>query len=57
MSDEQHKNRLNAMKFKILKEEKDNLKSQRSDSEMVEVIRKIIINEANKIYGGTKHAD
>ena len=57
MYDEQHKNRLNAMKFKILKAEKDNLKAQRSDSEMVEVIRKIIINEANKIYGGTKHAD
>ena len=57
MSDEQHKNRLNAMKLKILKAEKDNLKAQRSDSEMVDVIRKIIINEANKIYGGTKHAD
>ncbi|MBQ3444570.1 MAG: hypothetical protein IJG33_15160 [Selenomonadaceae bacterium] len=57
MYDEQHKNRLNAMKFKILKAEKDNLKAQRSDSEMVDVIRKIIINEANKIYGGTKHAD
>lgn len=57
MSDEQHKNRLNAMKLKILKAEKDNLKSQRSDSEMVDVIRKIIMNEANKIYGGTKHAD
>lgn len=57
MYDEQHKNQLNAMKFKILKAEKDNLKAQRSDSEMVDVIRKIIINEANKIYGGTKHAD
>ena len=57
MYDEQHKNRLNAMKFKILKAEKDNLKAQRSDSEMVEVIRKIIINEANKIYGGTQNVD
>lgn len=57
MSDEQHKQRLNRMKFKILQAEKDNLKLQKSDNEMVELIRKIIIDEAKKIYGGTQHAD
>lgn len=57
MSDEQHKNRLNAMKLKILKAEKDNLKAQRSDNEMVDVIRKIIMDEAEKIYGGKQHVD
>ena len=54
MCDEQ---RLKIMKFKILKAEKENLKSQKSDNEMVELIRKIIIDEAKKIYGGTQHAD
>lgn len=54
MSDEK---RLNIMKLKIIKAEIDNLKLQKSDSEMVELIRKIIIDEAKKIYGGTQHAD
>ena len=53
MSDEQHEQRLNAMKLKIFKAEKDNLRSPKSDNEMVELIRKIIMNEAKKIYGGT----
>lgn len=57
MYDEQHKNRLNAMKFKILKAEKDNLKLQRSNDTMVELIRKIIMDEAKKIYGGTQNVD
>lgn len=57
MSDEQHEQRLNAMKLKILKAEKDNLRSPKSDNEMVELIRKIIIAEAKKILGGTQYAD
>lgn len=57
MYDEQHERRLNAMKFKILKAEKDNLKLQRSNDTMVELIRKIIMDEAKKIYGGTQNVD
>ena len=57
MYDEHHERRLNVMKLKILKAEKDNLKAQRSDSEMVEVIRKIIMDEAKRIYGGTPNVD
>ena len=57
MSEEQHEQRLNAMKLKILKAEKDNLRSPKSDNEMVELIRKIIIAEAKKILGGTQYAD
>lgn len=57
MSDEQHEQRLNIMKFKILMAEKENLKLQRSDSAMVELIRNIIMNEAKKIHGGTRHVD
>lgn len=57
MSDEQHERRLNIMKWRILKEEKDNLKLQKSDNEMVELIRKIIIDEARRIHGGTQHVD
>lgn len=52
MSDEQHEQRLKKMKLKILQAEKENLKLQKSDNEMVELIRKIIMNEAKKIYGG-----
>ncbi len=57
MYDEQHERRLNVMKFKILKAEKDNLKLQRSNDTMVELIRKIIMDEAKKIYGGTQNVD
>lgn len=56
MSDE-HEARLNRMKRAILIAEVENLKSPRSDSEMVEKIRKIIINEANKFYGGKSNVD
>lgn len=49
--------RLNIMKLRILKAEKDNLKLQKSDGEMVEHIRKIIVDEAKKIRGGIRHAD
>ena len=52
MYDEQHEQRLNRMKFKILKAEKENLKLQRSNDSMVEIIRKIIVEEAKKIHGG-----
>ena len=52
MSDDQNERRLNIMKLRILKAERDNLKLQKSDNEMVELIRKIIMNEAKKIYGG-----
>ncbi len=51
------KQRLNIMKLKILKAERDNLKLQKSDNEMVEMIRKIIMDEARRIHGGTQHAD
>lgn len=57
MSDEKHEQRLNMMKFKIIQEEKKNLTLQRSDSEMVEKIRKIIIDEAKKFHGGKGNVD
>ena len=57
MSDDQNERRLNIMKLRILKAERDNLKLQKSDNEMVELIRKIIIDEASKIHGGTQYAD
>ena len=57
MSDEQHEQRLNIMKLKILKLERDNLKSQNSNSAMVDKIYEIIKNEAQKIYGGKQHED
>lgn len=56
MSDE-HKARLDKMKIAIMKAEFDNLKSPHSDSDMVEKIRKIIIEEANKIHGGKSNVD
>lgn len=43
--------RLNAMKFKILKAEQENLKTREKNTEqMVETIRRIIMNEAKKNY-------
>lgn len=57
MSDEQHELRLNRMKMRIIIAEKENLKLQKSDREMIELIRKIIIEEAKKIHGGTQNAD
>lgn len=58
MYDEQHDRRLDAMKLRILKAEHENLKLQRNTGEMVEQIRNIIREEANKIlYGGKRYAD
>lgn len=53
MSDEQEtkEKRLNAMKFKILKAEQENLKTrEKTNEQMVETIRRIITDEAKKNY-------
>lgn len=53
MSNEQElqEKRLNAMKFKILKAEQENLKTREKNPEqMVELIRRIIMDEAKKNY-------
>lgn len=53
MSNEQdaRQKRLNAMKFKILKTEQENLKTREKTTEqMVETIRRIINDEAKKNY-------
>ena len=43
--------RLNAMKYKILKAEKENLKTrEKTTDQMVETIRRIIMDEAKKNY-------
>lgn len=43
--------RLNAMKYKILREEQKNFKTrEKSTDEMVETIRRIIMDEAKKSY-------
>lgn len=43
--------RLNAMKYKILKAEQENLRTREKTAEqMAEVIRRIIANEAKKNY-------
>jgi len=43
--------RLNAMKYKILKAEKDNLKThEKTNDQMVEYIRRVITDEAKKSY-------
>lgn len=50
MSDDREK-RLNSMKAKIIQVEKENLKTHaKTTANMVETIRKIIINEAKKNY-------
>lgn len=50
MSDAREK-KLNAMKFKILRAEKENLKTrEKSNDQMVEHIRQIIKNESKKNY-------
>lgn len=54
---DEHTMRLNKMKIAILQEEKKNLTSPHSDGEMVEKIRRIIIDEAKKIYGGKGNVD
>ena len=54
MSDEPDKvqeKRINAMKYKIIKAEQENLKTQaKTTAQMVEEIRKIIKEESAKIY-------
>lgn len=53
MSNEQEskQKRLNAMKFKILKAEQENLKTrEKTNEQMVETIRRIITDEAKKNY-------
>jgi hypothetical protein len=53
MSNEQdvQEKRLNAMKYKILKAEQENLKTREKTTEqMVETIRRIITDEAKKNY-------
>ena len=43
--------RLNAMKYKILKVEQENLKTrEKTNDQMVETIRRIISDEAKKNY-------
>lgn len=53
MSNEQEvqTKRLNAMKYKILKAEQENLKTrEKTPDQMVELIRRIITDEAKKNY-------
>ncbi len=53
MSNNQELNekRLDAMKFKILKAEQENLKTrEKNTDQMVETIRRIILDEAKKSY-------
>ena len=53
MSNEQdvQEKRLNAMKYKILKAEQENLKTrEKTTDQMVETIRRIIMDEAKKKY-------
>ena len=53
MSNEQdvQEKRLNAMKYKILKPEQENLKTrEKTTDQMVETIRRIIMDEAKKNY-------
>ena len=53
MSNEQdvQEKRLNAMKYKILKAEQENLKTrEKTTDQLVETIRRIIMDEAKKNY-------
>ena len=53
MSNEQdvQEKRLNAMKYEILKAEQENLKTrEKTTDQMVETIRRIIMDEAKKNY-------
>ena len=53
MSNEQdvQEKRLNAMKYKILRAEQENLKTrEKTNEQMVETIRRIIMDEAKKTY-------
>lgn len=45
--------RLNAMKYKILKAEQENLRTrEKTNEQMVDTIRRIITDEAKKNYWG-----
>lgn len=58
MTNAQHDQRLNAMKYKLLRMERDNLKTQsKSSAQMVDDIRAMIIDESRKIYGVNRNAD
>ena len=51
MSDASREKKLNAMKVKILKAERENLKTrEKTNDQMVEIIRSIIRNESKKNY-------
>ena len=53
MSNEQatQEKRLNAMKYKILKAEQENLKTrEKTNEQMVDTLRRIIADEAKKNY-------
>ena len=53
MSDPQHEQRLNRMKYAILTAEQENLKTRaKSTNEMVDTLYKIIVAEAKKILRG-----
>ena len=56
MSDVKEK-KLNAMKVKILKAEKENLKTrEKTNDQMIELIRNIIKNESKRNYEEARHA-
>lgn len=57
MSDPQHEDRLNRMKYEILKTEQENLKNPKSTNEMVDMLYKIIVNNAKKFHGVKRNAD
>ncbi len=51
MSDVSREKKLNAMKVKILKAERENLKTrEKTNEQMVDLIRSIIKNESKKNY-------
>lgn len=51
MSDASREKKLNAMKVKILKAERENLKTrEKTNEQMVDLIRSIIKNESKKNY-------
>lgn len=58
MSDPQHEQRLNRMKYAILTAEQENLKTRaKSTNEMVDMLYKIIVGEAKKFHGVKRHVD
>ena len=55
MSDARKK-KLNVMKVKILEAERENLKTRKTNDQMVELIRRIIKDESKKITKEVEHA-